>query len=68
MSNLSLEEFNKLSKKEKGNKYKDLNAHDKFLTRISTSLGYEVIGNSEVTKEEKEWADKLHKEILKQNK
>ena len=53
MSNLSLKEFNKLTEKEKCEKYKDLSEHDKFLVRISMNPGMEVVGHQEVTKEEK---------------
>lgn len=44
MSNLSLEEFNKLSEEEKCDRYKELSDHDKFLVRISTPLdGGEIV-------------------------
>ena len=68
MSNLSLKEFNKLTEKEKCEKYKDLSEHDKFLVRISMNPGMEVVEHQKVTKEEQEWADELIKEIEKQEK
>lgn len=68
MSNLALEEFNKLLEKEKGNRYKDLNKHDQFLVRISMNPGYEVTGTSEISEEDKKWAEELHKQILEQEK
>ena len=68
MSNLSLKEFNKLTEKEKCEKYKDLSEHDKFLVRISMNPGMEVVGHQEVTKEEQEWADELIKQIEKEGK
>lgn len=63
MSNLSLKEFNKLTEKEKCEKYKNLSEHDKFLVRISMNPGIEVVGYQEVTDEEKEWAEDLIKQI-----
>ncbi|MGN1125480.1 MAG: hypothetical protein ACI4SM_04770 [Candidatus Gastranaerophilaceae bacterium] len=68
MGNLSFKEFQKLTDKKKCERYKDLNSHDKFLARMSHNPGTEVIGYEEVTDEEKEWADKLIKEIEKQEK
>lgn len=68
MSNLSLKEFNKLTKKEKSKKYKDLSERDKFLVRISMNPGIEIVGHQEVTKEEQEWANELIKQIEKEEK
>lgn len=68
MSNLSLKEFNKLTEKEKCEKYKDLSEHDRFLVRISMNPGMEVVGHQEVTKEEQEWAEELIKQIEEQEK
>lgn len=70
MSNLSLKEFYELTEKEKRERYKDLNDHDRFLVRISMDPGVKVIGYEEVTEEEKERANKLIKKIkeMKNNK
>lgn len=68
MSNLSLKEFNKLTEKEKCEKYKDLSEHDKFLVRISMNPGMEVVGHQEVTKEEQKWTEELIKQIEEQEK
>ena len=54
MSKLSLKEFNKLSENEKGDRYKELSEHDKFLVRISMPIGGEVIGYRELTEQEKD--------------
>lgn len=56
MSNLSLEEFYKLSEKEKGVRYKELSDHDRFLVRISMPINGEVVGFRELTEKEKEEA------------
>lgn len=56
MSNLSLEEFNKLSEEEKGDRYKELSEHDKFLVRISMPIGGEVIGYRKLTEKQKKEA------------
>ena len=68
MSNLSLEEFNKLTEKEKSAKYKDLNEHDKFFVRISMNPVYEVMRDSQVSEESRKWAEELHKQIVEQEK
>ena len=68
MSNLPFEEFNKLTGKEKCERYKDLSDRDKFLVRISMDPGVEVIGTSEISEESKKWAEELHKQILEQEK
>ncbi len=68
MSDLSFKEFQKFTEKEKCEKYKKLNNHDKFLARISQPLRGIVTGKSKVTKEEKKWAEELHKQILEKNK
>lgn len=67
MSNLSFKEFQKLTEKEKNERYKDLNNHDRFLARISQPLKGVVVGESKVTEEEKNWAEELHKQILEEN-
>lgn len=56
MSNLSLEEFYKLSEKEKGVRYKELSDHDRFLVRISMPIKGEVVGSRELTEKEKKEA------------
>lgn len=66
MSKLTIEEFNKLTEKEKSERYKELNNHDKFLARISQPLKAVVVGKSEVTEEDKKWAEELHKQILEE--
>lgn len=64
MSNLSLEEFCKLSEKEKGIRYKELSDHDRFLVRISMPIKGEVVGFRELTEKEKKEA-KEFEEALK---
>ena len=54
MTKITIEEFMKLSEKEKCEKYKDLSNHDKFLARISQPLSPRVIPEDELTEEEKE--------------
>lgn len=39
MNKLTLQEFNKLTEKEKVERYKDLSDHDKFLVRLSMPIG-----------------------------
>ena len=68
MSNLSFKEFNKLSEEEKCKQYKNLSNHSRFLARTAQNLGGELVGHEEVTEEEKKWAEKLHKQILEENK
>ena len=68
MSSLSFEEFNKLSEEEKCKQYKNLSNHDRFLARTAQNPGGEFVGHEEVTEEEKKWAEKLHKQILEENK
>ena len=53
MSNLSLEEFNKLSEEEKCYRYKELSDHDKFLVRVSMPIEGEVVGYVEISKQER---------------
>lgn len=66
MSKLTIEEFNKLTEKEKSERYKELNNHDKFLARISQPLKGVAVGESKVSKEDKEWAEELHERILEE--
>lgn len=63
MSNLSLEDFNNLTEEEKGDRYKELSEHDKFLVRISMPIGGEVIGYRELTKQEKEEAEEFARAV-----
>lgn len=63
MSKLSLKEFNKLSENEKGDRYKELGEHDKFLVRISMPIGGEVIGYRKLTKQEKKEAEEFSKAV-----
>lgn len=67
MSRLSLEDFNKLPEKEKGDRYKELGNHDKFLVRISMPMGGEVVGYRELTEEEKEEAKEFEKAVKEGN-
>lgn len=63
MSKLSLKEFNKLSDNEKGDRYKELSEHDKFLVRISMPIGGEVIGYRKLTEQEKKEAEEFSKAV-----
>ena len=63
MSNLSLEEFYKLSEKEKGVRYKELSDHDRFLVRISMPIKGEVVGFRELTEEEKKEAKEFEEAV-----
>ena len=64
MSKLTIEEFNKLTEKEKSERYKELDNHDKFLARVSQPLKGVVVGETKITEEDKKWAEELHKQIL----
>lgn len=66
MGNLSFKKFQKFNDKEKCEKYKDLNSHDKFLARMSHNPRVEVIGYEEVSEEDKKWADEIIKQIEEQ--
>lgn len=68
MSKLSFKEFQKLTEKEKNERYRDLDDHDKFLVRITQPIGGIVVETSKISKEDKRWAEELHKQILKQEK
>lgn len=67
MDSLSFKKFCELSEEEKYKQYKNLNNHDKFLARMVQDPGGEVVGHEEVTEEEREWAEKLHKQIAEEN-
>lgn len=67
MSNLSLEEFYKLSEKEKGVRYKELNDHDRFLVRISMPIKGEIVGFRELTEREKKEAKEFEKAVKSGN-
>lgn len=66
MSKLSFKEFQKLTEKEKSERYKDLDDHDKFSARIMQPIGAIVVGTSQISEEDKKWAEELHKQILEQ--
>lgn len=63
MSNLTLKEFYNLTEEEKGERYKDLSNHNKFLARITQPMKAIVVGTSEISEESKKWAEELHKQI-----
>lgn len=66
---LSLEEWKKFSEEEKVEHYKDLSDHDRFLVRIGAGAPpprVTVVGSFEMTKEEKQQADKDFEKILKE--
>lgn len=67
MSSLSLKDFNKLSEKEKKDRYKELSDHDKFLVRISMPIYGEVIGYRELTKEEENDAKEFENAVKNGN-
>lgn len=59
---LSLEEFRRLPDEEKGKRYKEMSDHDKFLWRISEPLIPTIVGETEMTEEEKKF---YHEESMK---
>lgn len=63
MSNLSLKDFNNLSEEEKGERYKELSDHDKFLVRISTIPSGRTIGYRELTEQEKKEAKEFENAV-----
>lgn len=67
MSNLSLEEFYKLSEKEKGVRYKELSDHDRFLVRISMPIKGENVGFRELTEREKKEAKEFEEAVKSEN-
>lgn len=67
MSRLSLEDFNKLPEKEKGDRYKELSDHDKFLVRISMPIGGEVVGYRGLTEKEKKEAKEFEEAVKNGN-
>ena len=67
MSNLSLEEFYKLSEKEKGVRYKELSDHDRFLVRISMPIKGEDVGFRELTEKEKKGAKEFEEAVKSGN-
>ena len=67
MSNLSLEEFYKLSEKEKGVRYKELSDHDRFLVRISMPIKGENVGFRELTEREKKEAQEFEEAVKSGN-
>lgn len=63
MSNLTFEEFSKLSEKEKCIRYKELSNHDRFLARINAPITAESTGETfEFTEEDKAYLEKRDKE------
>lgn len=65
---LNLEEWKKLSEEGKLERYKDLSDHDRFLVRVGVGAPppqARVVGNFEMTEEEKQQADKDLEEFLK---
>lgn len=67
-SNLTFEQFEKLSEKDKREQYKNLSDYDKFKARISSTIKCEVIGKSTLSKEElKQKAEKMKQSIEKDN-
>ena len=67
MSNLSLEEFYKLSEKEKGVRYKELSDNDRFLVRISMPIKGENVGFRELTEREKKEAKEFEEAVKSGN-
>lgn len=67
MNNLSLEEFYKLSEKEKGVRYKELSDHDRFLVRISMPIKGEAVGSRELTEKEKKEAKEFEEAVKSGN-
>lgn len=63
MSKLTLAEFNKLPENEKGERYKDLSDHDKFLVRISMPMTGRVIGYCELTDKQKKEAKEFEEAV-----
>lgn len=63
MSKLLFKEFQKLTEKDKSEKYKELDDHNKFLARITQPMKAIVVGTSEISEESKKWAEELHKQI-----
>lgn len=67
-SNLTFEQFEKLSEKEKQEQYKNLSDHNKFKARISSTIKCELVGKSTLSKEElKQKAEKMKQSIEKDN-
>ena len=52
-----------LTEEEKGDRYKELSEHDKFLVRISMPIGGEVIGYRELTEQEKEEGEEFARAV-----
>lgn len=68
MSEISLDEFKKLSNEEQRKSYKNMNNHDKYIFRLTDPapfLNAETIGYIEVTEEERIKAREKIKEIQK---
>lgn len=63
MTNLSLKDFNNLTEEEKGERYKELSDHDKFLVRISTIPSGKTIGYIKLTEQEKKEAKEFENAV-----
>lgn len=64
MVKISYDEFMKLSDKEKCIRYKDMDDYDRFRARVTQDWGKQIIvGEIEMTKEQKEINSKKMKEI-----
>lgn len=67
-SNLTFEQFEKLSDKEKQIQYENLSDHDKYLARINSPISCTVVRKSNLSKEElKKEAEKMKQDIEKDN-
>jgi len=67
MGTISLDDFKKLSDKEKCIRYKDLSNHDKYIFRVtdpSPFLSAETVRYKEVTEEEKTKNERKKQEII----
>lgn len=64
MSKLSLEQFNKLSEKEKGERYKDLSDNDKLMVRLTViPKGSTLVGYKKLTEKQKEEAKEFEEAV-----
>lgn len=64
MSKLSLEQFNKLSEKEKGERYKDLSDSDKLMVRLTIiPEGSTLVGYKKLTKKQKKEAKEFEETV-----
>ncbi len=63
MSKLTLEEFRKLPKDQKAERYKELSPHDMFLWRISEPTYPTVVSRKPLTKEEEEEQKEFNRQV-----